>query len=106
MPNRDLVLAAFSSMIGLAAILLALMGFIFVRYDTLRADTTIDPERLRPFQLTLIALVCLIAVSAVAAALAMLWLLPLGTFDYPLWLVGVLIVAIPAVGIAVLRLRW
>jgi hypothetical protein len=103
---RDLVVASFSSMVSLAGLLLALMGFIFIRYDTLKSDTTIDPERLTPFRITLVSLVVLMAIAALAATLAIAWLLGIASFDYPLWLIAALVIAIPMVGLAALKLRW
>lgn len=105
-PNRDIVLAAFSATLALSGILLALLGFLFTRYDALKSDTTIDTRKLRPFRITLVLVVALIALAALCATLALGWLLPLVTFDYPVWLVLLLVVAIPAVGGISVRLRW
>jgi hypothetical protein len=104
-PHRDIVLALFSATLSLSGILLALVGFLFSRYDALKADTTIDVGRLTPFRWTLGFAVALVFISSLCSLLALGWLIGLG-FDYPLWLVLLLLVAIPTVGAVSVRLRW
>src|SRR5579859_3620360 len=104
--DRDLVMAAFSSMVGLSGILLALMGFILVRYDTLKVDTFTDPSRLTPYKRALVGLVGLMSLSALTACLALAWLVGLYAFRFPIWLVAAAVLAVPVLGAAVLKLRW
>jgi hypothetical protein len=105
-PDRDVVLAAFSSMVGLAGLLLALTGFLFTQYDVLKPDTTADPARLIPFRVTLVGLLALVIAAAFGAALALAWLIPVADFRYPLWLVASILIATPILGAVALKLRW
>src|SRR5215213_3825175 len=100
---RDLVLATFSSTLGLAGILLALLGFLLTRYDSLKGDTTIDREKIRPFRVVIGSIAGLIALSAISALGAYAWLYSFAGFTYPLWLPATLIIAIPVVAFLTVR---
>jgi uncharacterized membrane protein YidH (DUF202 family) len=104
--DRDLVLAVFATMTGLSGVLLALMGFVIVRYDALKADDYTAAEQLRPYRQMLVGIVGLMSCAAVVACLALLWLLGIASFAFPVWIVVLVVLAVPVLGAAALKLRW
>lgn len=104
--EQTLVLAAFSSSLTVAGILLALLGFLLSRYDALKMDSTVPANRIHYFQCTMVLTWALIAGAASSASFALNWLIPISELPKPLLIAFALIIAIPIVGAAIIKLRW
>ncbi len=103
---RDLILATFGSTLSVAGILLALLGFLLARSDSMKANDYTGESELTPFRILVGLIGLLICLASVSAVLALAWLFTFGGFAYPLWLPALLITALPFVAVITIKLRW